>query len=255
MKRLFITLVLVLVPSILIASSGMQPMGWMVGGVAESDECEGYIVCQNFEGTGYDNSETWVEDTDGACTGCVTNEDYATSPLRGSQSLLINDGTVASWTVTDFSARDSAYVFFMFKLTEAPSDDADVMTLLSDYDSYAPKFGAGVLITSGRKLKIFHYNYGTSLTASDNGDTVLELNTKYYIWFYAAKGTGSNGVAWVKINTVNEEPAGTEVSISSGQGLTDSLIHMQFSTYHGAAYEYIVDQALLKSTAIGSVPE
>jgi len=104
MKKLFLTLLFIFLFSNayafnpLIVTSGVP--------VAGGDECDSTLVCQNFEGTGYDNSETW--------DGTNDNEDYAgASVIRGSQSLeLTYDAGIPS-AGTNFTADDELWVHFI----------------------------------------------------------------------------------------------------------------------------------------------
>lgn len=214
-----------------------------------------FVVCQNFEGTGYDNGETWIEGTDGAGSGYIIDPNYVTSPLRGVQSLHMKDGTVPTYDANNFSAHSSVYGSLIFKLLDPPDslDKNDVTSVFSDVSGGSPLGLGAILLNSNRTLEITHANYSTMAFRNVTGSTVLSLNTIYYIWFYWAKGTGSNGQMWLKISTTPVEPAEKEAEISDGYGIAD-VVYAQISTFHGAAYEYVVDQMLVKTSAIGNVP-
>jgi uncharacterized protein YcfL len=225
-------------------------------GTETVNECAGYLVCQNFEGTGYDNSETWTEDTEGACTGCVMNEDYTTVHLRGDQSMLMTSGDAPSWSVTDFAAQSGVYGFVRLRVTNMPDiDNSDIVTVLSDYSGGAPTTVIAANIYANGNVRLSHLNADTELlTYCDTGAGTIAINTTYYVWWYGAKGTGSNGVAWVKFATTNEEPVSPACSVTDGKGI-GNIIHAQVSTRHDSAYSFVTDQYLIKTSAIGSVPE
>jgi hypothetical protein len=160
-------------------------------------------------------------------------------------------GNVASWTATSFTSSNPVYGFFRFKLVNAPdANGADICTIL-DYDGVnMPLSVYVVLVNTNRTLKLAHSDGDTDHSVS--GSTVLSLDTIYYVWFYFAKGTGSNGVAWLKLGTTPTIPGTNEISITGGVGTANVYI-AEFSMLHDAAYEYIVDQFLLKTSAIGDV--
>lgn len=62
-----------------------------------------YLLNQNFEGTGYDNSESWTETLDGG----TVDEDYTTTVLAGSQSLFMPAAlnTIGTLTATTVYAQ------------------------------------------------------------------------------------------------------------------------------------------------------
>src|SRR5437667_300972 len=67
------------------------------------------LVSQGFEGTGYDNGETWVQ------SGSDTiNKDYTAHVLDGSQSLFIASTNGAQTTIT-FAGQNEVYVYMMIR--------------------------------------------------------------------------------------------------------------------------------------------
>ena len=96
------------------------------GGVAASPAAS-YLVNQNFEGTGYDNGETWTEYVG---TGATVNEDYATSPapLAGEQSLYVVGGSDDGETYTSFSSSGTIHVRMMIRFTAQTTSDQGILS-------------------------------------------------------------------------------------------------------------------------------
>ena len=113
MKKFLCVLIICLFSSLALAGGGTQSL--QISGKSPSDdapECDSYAhFCQNAEGSGYDNSETWTE------AGATSpNEDYSgANVLRGSQSIEMQDtGSDARITSPAFSAT-SFYGHFMMR--------------------------------------------------------------------------------------------------------------------------------------------
>jgi hypothetical protein len=83
-----------------------------------------YLFNQGAEGAGYDNSESWNE------VGTVIDEDDATTPLVGSQSILIN-GTTARLTSPTFAeSEDEVICKFRIKLITVPAAGTTLLTFV-----------------------------------------------------------------------------------------------------------------------------
>lgn len=67
-----------------------------------------YLINQNFEGTGYDNGETWSE------SGTV-DKDNTTNPIVGSQSLYLGAANFSSVTSPSFTGQTTVSLFFKLR--------------------------------------------------------------------------------------------------------------------------------------------
>jgi len=105
MKRLILSILFVICLSF--QASALGPMMMLSGGGCIPD-CTGLTDCQNFEGTGYDNSEAWSTSTSGS--GAI-DADAATSGA-GSPSKWCDQAL----KVTSTAAAEQAYI----------SNDADL---------------------------------------------------------------------------------------------------------------------------------
>ncbi len=196
--------------------------------------CSGFLVCQNFEGTGCDNSESWT-------TGAGTPDpDYTTSPLRGSQSLFCAANTCAAQI--SYTAQDEIYFFVRFKATGSNStSDREIMSF--DPDDYVLVF-----LTSEMKLKVTNRNY------TGTGTTVLSLNTVYFIWGHVRKSTGGdNGITELWLSTSKTKPGSTEVD-SGGGNHVGQMSRIVIGNIFGD-FNSIFDQVLVSTSVIGNVCE
>lgn len=207
--------------------------------------CSGFLVCQNFEGAGYDNSESWTEEI--GTTGGVVNEDYTTSPGRGSQSLQVRPGsTTPSYTYMTFTPQAAIYGHFKMYVATAPSVNyADVF---STSDAGITQLVA-ILIDTDRGIRL------ASPGAINSDKTApLDLNTWYHVWYYIAKGTGANAQAWLRYSTSNVMPASNSATITTGTWNTDRAAAYP-SSLNASGSDIRFDQFLVKTTAIGDVCE
>jgi hypothetical protein len=202
-----------------------------------------YLINQNFEGTGYDNSETWTTSTG------FPDADYTTTVLLGSQSLAL-DLTSASCRVrTDFTNQDETWIYFLFQIGgSAPAGDRVIFTAAangSSTESYS------VILTSARKLK--PTSGGTATT------TALTIGTKYHVWIHLKKATGAGNDAVVDVGfstdgTKPADPSNEFQKVTNGSTSTQIGRIYLGCNQSNAATPYIYDKVLLDDVTIGSNP-
>jgi hypothetical protein len=212
--------------------------------------CTGFLICQNFETTcetpeacttcNEDNSESWVKTIGGDGTITV---DYGTA-LRGSQSLQVTAaGSVSSLITETFSAQDTIYGFFRLQVADGrPSSTSQVLGL-----SYNSTGIGGVSITTAGKLRVYHgtANAESTTTLDDGASGTL------YVWFYWTKGTGDNGTMGIEVNTSRTFGA-WEAEGTTGTATDQVNTVRGTDRYIGGV---VLDQILIKTTAIGTVCE
>lgn len=150
-----------------------------------------YLIEQNFEGTGYDNSESWVE----AGTGTI-DEDSTTSPLLDSQSLRTSATTqTARATTPDFAAQDDMWVYFQFRVNGSlPAGAITVLTIRNNADGECLRVR---LLASGA-LSV-RAGGGTDSPTTDT----LSSDTVYHVRAHYIKGSGANAVGQVEFSTTS----------------------------------------------------
>jgi hypothetical protein len=139
-----------------------------------------YLIAQNFEGTGYDNGETWVESGPG-----TINEDYTTppAPLVGSHSLRMSAAAQAMRTTGPvFAPQTEVWGYVLLNLDALPSATRDIFNLTDASDSVLVK----ISITSTGQMNV---RTGATSTASVG---TMSAGTTYRIWCRYKAGTGAN---------------------------------------------------------------
>jgi hypothetical protein len=228
--------------------------------------CAGFNVCQNFEGVGVDNSETSIWAFEDGGDG-EADPDYTSAPLRGSQSLLLDDATssgtygVVKWT--NDTGVAAQYFHFRIKVLDYP-DVGD------EYHGYSREIfhtyhleGTNppsyiedhelIYISTTGVLRVTFYGYYNENDAV--GSTQLAIGTEYHVWLYINRSSTSSGSGWLKLSTSGTIPPGNEIEWS-GKPISATYAYMTaagFTTKHGENYSFIIDQVLFDESAIGSV--
>lgn len=209
-----------------------------------SGSTQTFLINQTFEGTGYDNSETWSE---GAGT---PNEDYTSVVLDGSQSLYMN-GTAATQSTDspNFGDTGEFYFKFYFRPVTLPGAAREIIR----FQLNAAQSGVSELqINSSGQLVYFN---GTASTTTVSGMTA---GNDYTIWGYFKKGTGSDGiatVAWAPKTGSETKPTSDGGGVGyanktncNGTADVDQFrVTAQFST---SGPEYVMDKLQVSTTDI-----
>lgn len=198
-----------------------------------------YLVNQGFEGTGYDNSETWT------ATGTV-DADEASVFSVGSQSLEINSSASLDFVVSPaFSAQSTVYCRALIRYTGTPGSANDIFAFRASTSARLRVF----LATDGR-IGIDHGTTATTYTTA-----AVSADTWTYLWFrYTASTGGDNGVAEASFATSNSRPTtGTAyVTLTTGSE-TDSVTTLRIGIGSGTiTRQFYVDD--VKVAATGYAP-
>lgn len=238
MKRFI--LFLLLLPSICFADGYV--IGWPAGGFS----CADYLVCQNFEGAGYDNSETWTEGGTG-----TKDEDYATAPapLCGSQSLGIDATAATGSTYGTFASTDEVWMHFLYYVpAAAPASN----NIISSVQAGASGRGAVLYRTDGA----WGMQHGSVFWNS--GATKPTAATLYHVWWHYVPETnpgvsndGVNELWWG--TTVNRSEATSVAQQSNGNG-DGAITRWYFNNGIAGTGVYIFDQGLLDNAEFTTVP-
>ncbi len=227
----------------------MGMAGGGVGGAASCADtsCTGFIVCQNFEGTGYDNSESWYAS---GGSGYVINPDYTTTILRGSQSDYLYSGTetYAYNRIDTFTAAGEVYFHALWNPAVVVSGDYSMVV------QFSTAADAGNFTVYRRTGNVLSVSCGgaESLTVG-----AFTPTTTYRLWGHYKKGTGANAECSIEFTAIStKSPTGTGdnyIARTNGTRTTDvERIHLR-TAYETSASTSIFDQVLLKTTAITNV--
>lgn len=249
MKR-FLALILVLLfagdasPSYL----GHRRKAWRsVGGGGGAT----YLVQQDFEGTGYDNSETWTESGLG-----TANEDDTTSPspLVGSQSLrATSSANTVRVESPNFTAISEIHGYLVFNPvnTATAGNTRKFITLENSGGGSAE----GIILTDGDSFTITHG--GASATIED----AFTENTTIHFWFrWKAKVGAADGEAEIWWSTDSTKPgAGTKhQGLVNGTGSGTAMRAIAIGCApddSNVSWTVIYDKVRVDDEAIGSAPE
>lgn len=222
----------------------VQEFAYDAGAACADESCSGFIACQNYEGTGFDNSESYSEYLAGG--GASIDEDSTTSPLRGSQSLRMYAGTTGNfaWLYRIFGATiTSGSLHFRFR-----ADDATppvVQSMLAAFRTTGGNDDIGIAISNTGHLIGIH---GTTVTT---GSATISDATAYHVWADFANGAGS-GTLRVYVSTTVEKPATADITITTG---TNNTALERFGFWSQATMTLDYDQLLIHADEIGDVCE
>jgi len=203
-------------------------------------DCSAYDVCQNLEGVGYDNSETWTETLNDA----TIDEDYSTNPIVGSESLRIVDGGADGNVYIGFGPNadgDTTYVYFRIRFDAAPTANFYMMKLY-DWSSLAASFR--VKYPSG----YLEINHGTQALT---GSIDITDGTVYHIWLEWTTDSGAgDGVLKSYISTTGTKPASPDANIDYGDCNLPGVDRLYINS--GGGSTYVVDRILVDDSVIGN---
>lgn len=213
------------------ALNGVAQTAWNGTSISCAGGAPTYVRNQNFEGTGYDNSETWTE------TAGAPDEDYTGVVLRGSQSC---EFTGADSITNSLPASTNYWMAFRCRFTTTNTSE------------YICSFRNGT-VNLGRIYSddtgIIQAYFGTD--AGTAGTTAKEPNTTFVIWVYCLASGGANGTMRVWMGTGTTRPAGveTEETLGAQTGMIDNII---FDCDTGGAF--VIDQVIIDDEEFTTIP-
>lgn len=204
------------------------------GGASCTESCGDYLVCQNFEGAGYDNSETWVEAIGGNGTA---DEDYTTTPGRGSQCLHLiagDDGVHTTAHIQLGTTYSNIHIHFMFRCQDAtPLVSRGIFQLLNNTNGYVY-----LDLQNTGYLRLSNAGTGASIGTT----TQLQDNTWYHIWVDRTMGSGTDGAYRAYISTSPIKPETPECSYDNGSDQhTINRVQLKATSYNMGEMRHIND--------------
>jgi len=148
-----------------------------------------YIVKQGFEGTGYDNSETWS-------ASALANPDYTITAIEGSQSLQLGVGAASCYKIiTD------ANELWCYALVQMTNTSASLRTLFALRNGASSACINVLRAADGRLACLGASGSGAAYTTG-----TMNITTNYNIWFHYRKGTGSDSFISCAFSLDGTEP-------------------------------------------------
>lgn len=203
----------------------------IVRGPASAPSQASYLVNQNFEGTGYDNSETWTESG-------TPDEDSTAIVLKGSQSFRT---TGSSSSRCDFTGQTTVYVHFRVRFVTIGNTSTTVV--INDAGDIDNLWGLFIATT---EIKL---HAGGSQSAASA--TAIDTSKVYYVWGDFVSG----GTCVLDMSETSTRPtsdgSGNVHLTKTGASNTAARIYLHPG---GGTGDMIVDNVLISTSPIGDNP-
>jgi hypothetical protein len=207
---------------------------------------QSYLIQQDFEGAGFDNSETWTK------VGAGQNEDYTATVLVGSQSMNMVQGSTTNETVSPVYTLTSGqihYAYFQLRVTTFPT--------ASNYRIFSISNTVDVAINSTSNLVVRPY-VGTGVATVDH----LIAGTTYHVWItgsgqgveVALNGKGTVGFSTTGIRPTSGNSFASDTDASANPPVTSSQVLLG-SRQIGGNYDVIIDKVRVSDFVIGDNPQ
>jgi hypothetical protein len=201
-----------------------------------------YLINQGFEGTGYDNSETWTE------AAGTPNEDDTTSPspIVGSQSLRLDGTSVTQRTDSpSYTATADVWVYLRLNPATLPSS--------GNNDFLAIRNGTTQLLSAQINASgVLRVNVGAN---SSPTVSTMSAGTSYHVWIHYVAGTGANAVGSVAFSTDGVKPTAGNAFTSMNTGTsTLSANNVRLTAVAANGGVFVMDRVLVDDASIGDNP-
>lgn len=194
-----------------------------------------YLVRQTFEGTGYDNSETWTP------TGSP-DPDYTGVILQGSQSYrFVQAADAAEYAETSFTSTGTVYGYLI--LHPIARDSVSAVRIVAIRNSGGSTQMELRIVNTGA-LRLIHG--ATTVTTS----STLSDGTTYHVWWRYTPGSGANGVGEVAWSTsaASKPTSGNQYATTSAGTATGDIGNFYLGNNAATPTQDIVMDAVLIST-------
>ncbi len=211
-----------------------------IGALPVTSAGPSYLVHQDFEGTGYDNGETWSE----AGTGTM-DEDYTGVVLDGLQSLRLNLVNQSAIVTNAFVASDEIWIYFLMRVVSQTAN-AYFFSCLGSAPSACDAYIDGA----------WRLNFCGDLCAQPA--TAITSNVTYHVWMHYKKGAGFSSINSIGFSTDGIRPTsgGTYAEQTSGNR-TQPIFKICFpkrSDEGSVSKQIIYDKVRVSITQIGDNP-
>jgi len=205
---------------------------------SSTSECDGKIVCQNFEGVGYDNGETWIETS-------YTDEDFTDTILRGAESMASGNqsGTGGGSVYTVVSGSEMWGHFLYRQDTNVAAGDYFFSIRESDGSTNVFRIYQNSNGTLAMRLGSSFVSYTTDAVSAD---------MTYHIWWHYKEGTGDaeGQLKFTPISTMSRGAWTGSAALSKTDGTAGTAARMYFEGDSLDNFFLIVDQVLVSNSDI-----
>lgn len=202
---------------------------------------EDYAVQQGFEGTGYDNGETWVE------TG-GPDPDYTGVVLAGSQSLRLNQTGAAMSTYTEHATTNEVHGYAL--LRPVTIDTTNVRVVIGFLQPNGTEVASVRVTTTGGVRVTSGASNGTTSATIANGNT-------YHVWWrYYTDGADVTVEVWFSTDGTKPSNGSANHATITLAGTTQ-IARLRLGNASTITQQYIYDNVRVKlgNNPIGSNPE
>lgn len=197
-----------------------------------------YLLTENFEAPGYENS--WTE----TGTGTI-DEAYAVGPLAGTYSLRIANTAQPGRTQVNFSAQSDVWAFFTTKFTTLPATGKQWFRISDSAD-------ANVLSLEFQASGTIRVRCGTANATTVAG---MSTGTQYFVWVrYTNVGAGSSYAEIAFSSTTTKPTSGNNFASTSTGSVSTNAEKLMFGSSGNGTWDTLFDTVRVKATAIGDNP-
>lgn len=203
---------------------------------------ENYAVRQDFEGTGYDNGETWVE------TG-GPDPDYTGVVLAGSQSLRLNQAAAAMSTYIEHATTNEVHGYALIR--PVTIDTTNVRVIIGVLQPNGTEV-ASVRVTTSGAVRV------TSGASNGTTSATMSSGTTYHLWWrYHTDGADVTVETWFSTDGTKPANASANHATITLSGTTQIARLRLGNASTATTHEYIYDKVRVKlgNNPIGSNPE
>jgi hypothetical protein len=226
--------------------NGVAQTGWNGTSISCASAGATYLINQRFEGTGgaptddgYDNSEVWTESLG------TPNEDYTTTILQGSESLLLDSsgGTSQRADSPNFTATAHVYGYMRIRINAMPSSGSQSI--------FTVRNGTTALLDAQLNAAgTLRVDIGANSTLTV---TAMSTGTTYHLWWEYQAGSGANAVGNIAFSTDGVRPtSGNQFSGRTDGTATLNANNIRLNAV--SAEVLILDQVLIDDVQIGDNP-
>jgi len=215
----------------------------VTGALSITPPAPSYLLTENFEGTGYQNSY-WVETGD-------PDEDYAAAPLEGSQSLrFVSSASIMVTSYTNLPATGEIWAYFLFRPTSWSSFQS-----MCSFRNSANTSVAEARLTTGS------FNVRSDAGSGVNGSAGLVVsNTTYHGWLYYKKSPDGviPAIASFAWSTNGIKPAvgsSTYIEHTNSVTSTTDATRFRFGSSSSVTTELMFDKLRVHNSALGDNPQ
>ena len=217
--------------------------------VVGSEPTPTYFINQNFEGVGYDNSESWTENPEASG---IIDEDYTDIVLAGSQSCYLSNTAYGLYIKSPtFSDTNICFLHLMVRAGKLPAGGSEIFLCNLMYGNNSR---CQLRVLANGTLRMIGNVSGTVTTAG-----AMSVGTTYHVWASVSTASTPESVT-VGFSTDGTRPTSGDTYASGTVEITDSTVlnNIRLGNMGGGAAPNapwcVIDRVLVAGSQIGDNP-